>query len=219
MPTSLKLLLQQEIYQYLPQYIKEDVENQRCPTDVAWELMGLWLETERLWGRKRAQDWVRRAYKRGRKTTSTEEMIEQVKKYLEARRFENIKEEWYRFRRDNKIESGTIYILNNYDQPGIVKVGMVHMRIVEDRVPEIQSQTGHSWQIVYKRYTISVFEAESRSHTELPNRIHPRQEFFKVSHKRAISIVDRSIDRLEEEITSWFDWYIHRKMYGNKRGK
>ena len=144
-------------------------------------------------------------------------MIGYIKKYLEARRFEKIKEEWYRWRNDNKIESGTIYILTSCRQPGILKVGMVHQRIVEDRVPEIQRQTGHSWEILYERDTISVFEAESRVHTELPNRMRPRREFFKVSYKKAISIVNSSIDMLEEEIVDWFDWYIHRKMYVKKK--
>jgi len=95
-------------------------------------------------------------------------------------------------------------------------VGTVGPRIVEDRVREIESQTGYSWQIFYRRDTISAFEAESRAHRELPNRIHPRKEFFKVSPKKAMSIVGRTIDKVEEEITRWFDWHINRKMSENK---
>jgi len=96
-------LLDQEAYQYLPQHISEDVDNEKCPTDVASELLSLLVETEWLWGRKRAQDWVSRAYKRARKSTGTAEMICQVKKYLEARDYENIREEWYLFIRDSSF--------------------------------------------------------------------------------------------------------------------
>lgn len=213
---SLQLILDQDIYKYLPQIVREDVESQRCPSKVAWALLDLWAETERLWGRRGAQDWVSRAYKRVRKSSSTDEMINDMKTYMEARRFEEIKTEWRSFRSGNNLEPGTIYILTSYDRPGIVKVGMVHLRTVDDRVPEIQSKTGLSWEMLYKRDTISVINAEARCHMELPNRIHPRQEFFKVSKKKAISLVDRTVDKQEEEIINWFNWYMDQKLHGNR---
>ena len=213
-------LLEQRNYQYLPRLIRKDVENERCPTDVAWELLGLWGRTHQLWGKRKAQDWVKRAYKRARKTSSSEKMTDNIKKYLEARGFEDIEQEWLSYSYQNKIVSGDVYILSSLSKPGMVKVGMVHSRTVDERLAEIQQQTRHiGWKIAYKRYTISVFEAESRAHRELPNRIHPRKEFFQVSHKKAISIVNRSIDQVEEEINSFFDWYMDRKMYRDKGKK
>jgi len=218
MPTSpcLSYILEWEDYKCLPQNVKNDIENERCPTDVVSELLRLWWDANLHWGRKKAQDWVRRVYKKTKKVSGTEEKLEQIKKYLEARCYEEIKKEWADYCLGYEIVRGEIYILAADTWPGVLKVGMVHKRVSEERLPEIRRKTGESWNIIYMRETLDPRGAESEAHARLPNRLNPKEELFQVSPSEAKSIVDKSIDKVEESINWLFDKYIAYKFYGQE---
>jgi hypothetical protein len=214
----MSLLLEQDIYQFLPGSLREDIENYRCPVNVGWRLIYLWAGSNHVWGRRKADDWVRRAYKKAKKNHNDKEMIESINRYLEVRQYAQMVDYWFCFQKNKELNPGWIYILSNSENPGILKVGKVESRTIEMRLREIRKQYGDSWEESYRRDTITPFYAERRAHSEMEeDRINPKQEFFEVSLKQAIHIVNRCVDQVEKETNNWFEEEWLKKAEGAKR--
>ncbi|MDD5203853.1 MAG: GIY-YIG nuclease family protein [Desulfobacterales bacterium] len=211
---SWKWLMDQSIEakcEVLPYHIKEDMIAQRCPSDVALKLTELHRKCHLLWGKNEADDWVSRAYRRAKYSSIPKEMCEKISEYLRSRCFRDLEDKWYGYLNDEQYKNGYLYVLYQPNERHFKKVGMIgFLRNVEDRVREIENRYGYWFEILYYRYTINVKDAESLAHEMLPKRINPKREFFHVSDKKAVSIVNRAIDITEKRTVHNFVGYLRQ---------
>ncbi|MFJ3825414.1 GIY-YIG nuclease family protein [Streptomyces nodosus] len=92
---------------------------------------------------------------------------------------------------------GVIYILVNPVIPGVVKIGRTARKVTE-RVREISRPTGVpvNYEVIYDQLVSDAHGAEKEIHSLLrPGRINEQKEFFQISAREAIRVVQEVANR------------------------
>jgi len=91
---------------------------------------------------------------------------------------------------------GFIYVLSNPSMPGLFKIGYTE-REIEDRIKELNSETGVPEPFVLDAYCVSQNPRgdESRIHQSLSTYRMESKEFFKVDFDTVIEIIEKTLEK------------------------